>query len=630
MTFNRNIRCLIINVIIIIVAMINVIYIPTAAHAQNTEDQELSRKVNEYMEQTMAEHHIAGAVLVIVKDGQIVMNQGYGYADIENEKLVDPNTTMFRIGSVTKTFTTIAALQQVEQERLRMDQDVNSYLSEFKVENPYSIPLTLSHLLTQTSGLSETMDGVYTDVLTDEPVPLSQTLKQHMPAVVRPPGEVVQYSNFGYALIGHLVEQTSGESFDQYVEKYIFNPLEMENTIYSITPAESRVSKGYLYENGGFAAKPFGNIVVHPAGSISSTASDMGKFIQSQLQNGAFNNQQILSKETAIDMRKRHFTVQETMPGYGYGYYENFKNSNILVHDGDIDTFTSQLSLYPKANLGYFVSYNTLDDGLLREGIEDVIYSHYGVSLNQESANVKETNQSQAEDVSSFDGSYVFAQRFKEGPLKSRGLFLKVKIKETDNGSIRVRAFDSSVGGEYHHAGDHLYINADNGRRLYLKEDPEGQQYLIINMKVPIQTLEKLNKTEVFMENVIRPFVFGIAILVFLVGIVQFFRRKRNKNLDITARRVRHTSKLLNLLILSLGICMILVMFTQSDHFRGNVLVVVLVISILILLSSIMLLVYLFKLISNGQKSWFGVLYYALLILSGGGSLVYAAFLDLY
>lgn len=607
-----------------IATMVNLIHIPTAAALQqNGEiDQGLQSKVNEYMKKTMADQHIAGAVLVVVKDGQIVLNQGYGYADLENQRVVDPNSTMFRIGSVTKIFTAMAALQQVEQGKLKMDQDVNSYVTDFKVENPFSSPLTLFHLLTQTSGLGETMDGVYSELLTDEPKPLSQTLQQHLPAVVRPPGEVVQYSNFGYALMGHLVELTSGQSFDQYVSEKLFKPLGMEHTIYSLTPEETRVSMGYSYVNGEFKAKPFGNILVHPAGSILSTGTDMGKFIQSQLQNGPI----------VQEMTERHFTVQESMPGYGYGYYENFKNTDIVVHDGDIDTFTSQISLYPKGGLGYFVSYNTLDDGILRDGIEEVIYGHYGVSLNHEEWSFEQAkaNQLQAEDVSSFDGSYVFAQRLKEGPLKSRGLFLKFNIKATDDGDIRVQAFDSTVGGEYHHAGDHLYVNDDNGRRLYLKEDTDGQQYLIINMKVPLQTLEKLNATEVFMEKFIRPFVFIMAGIACFVAIIQFFRRKRYKNLDVDSRRVRTFSRIVSLLVLGLGISILLVMFTQSDLFREKVLVAVFIISVLIVVGIAFLLIYLIRSIKNGRKSWYRVCYYTLITLSGGGALVYAAFLELY
>lgn len=630
MISNRGFRRFMALIMIIMVAITSISCLPIAAYAENEDNQELRSKVDAYMEQAMADQHIAGATLVIVKDGQVVMKQGYGYADIENQKLVDPNVTMFRIGSVSKVLTAIAALQQVERESLRLDQDVNAYLSDFKVNNSYNTPLTLSHLLTHTSGLSERLDGVYSEVLTEEPVPLSQTLKQHMPTVVRPPGEVIQYSNFGYALVGHLVEQASGEPFDQYVEKHLFQPLEMDNTIYSISPGESRVSKGYSYENGDYVVEPYGNILVHPAGSIASTASDMGNFIQSQLQNGTYKNKQILNRETALDMRKRQFTVQEVMPGYGYGYYENFKNPKILTHDGDVDTFTSQLSLYPEANLGYFISYNTLDDGKLRDGIENVIYGHYGVSLDQDTSSVELENPSQANDIHSYNGSYVFAQRLKEGPLVSRGLFLKVKIKATDDGTMKVRAFDSSVSGEYRHAGDHLYINADNGSRLYLKQDPVGKQYLIVNQKVPMQTLEKLDSIEVYMEGGVRPFVFGMAVISFLVGIVQFFRRKRKGNLDAAARRARQSSNILSVLTLSLGICIVLVMFTSSDSFRGNVLVAVMVISILILIALIRLSIYLLKMIHRRQMSWLGLIYYAISIFSGSGALVYAAFLDLY
>lgn len=328
-------------------------------------------------------------------------------------------------------------------------------------------------------------------------------------------------------------------------------------------------------------------------------------------------------------MQARHFSVQDSLPGYGYGFYENYRNSAILLHDGDVDTFTSQLSLNPGKGIGYFVSYNTHDDGVLRDGLEDVIYGHYGVMLTGGNLVTIPSNV-RAEDPEAFTGSYVFAQRLLEGPLKSRGLFLKIHIKDNGNGGIKVQAFDSRVSGTYVHAGERLYINPESGRCIYFKKDRTGKQYAIINTDVPLQTLEKLNTQEMIMERFVRPFVFGVAAAGIVWSILQFLFRKNNKNLRTYSKRTQTTSRWLSFLIAVLGICIVLVMFTTSDQFRTVILVIIKIVSIAIIFLTLMMLLFGIKGIRFKEIGTGSAVFYSLLFCASLGAISYSTFLDLY
>lgn len=185
----------------------------------------------------MAEHGIAGGAIAVVKDGSVLFQKGFGHADVEAERPVDPETTMFRVGSVGKLFTATAVMQLVEQGQLDLDEDVNAYL-DFAIPETYDEPVTLAHLLTHTAGFEARWIGMWPD--SEEGVePLGEWLRDHRPARVRPPGIVVSYSNYGMSLAGYIVERVSGLAYGDYVEQHILAPLGMDHSTAS-QPVRSR------------------------------------------------------------------------------------------------------------------------------------------------------------------------------------------------------------------------------------------------------------------------------------------------------------------------------------------------------------------------------------------------------
>src|SRR4029077_14136399 len=160
--------------------------------------------------------NIAGAVVSVVKDGQVLFQKGYGYADVEEKKPVLPDQTVFRSGSISKLFTATAVMQLVEQGKADLDRDVNDYL-DFPIPKTYAEPVTLRQLLTHTGGFEETLKNLFVAHESDIK-PLRSYLMNEMPARVSPPGKIPSYSNYGFTLAGYIVERVSGEKFERYIE----------------------------------------------------------------------------------------------------------------------------------------------------------------------------------------------------------------------------------------------------------------------------------------------------------------------------------------------------------------------------------------------------------------------------
>lgn len=308
-------------------------------------------------------HHIPGATVAVVKNGQIIFAKGYGYADISKRKAVVANQTLFRIGSVSKLFIWTAVMQLAEQNKLDLDADVDIYLKDFQIPANYPEPITLKDLMTHTSGFEDLATGgrLFVGNETDI-VPMGEYLKDKMPARVRPPGEVTAYSNYGSAMAAYIVEQVSGMPFDKYVEKKILLPLSMNNSSFQqpLSPRlAANMSNGYLYSNNAFMAQPFENLQVWPAGSMSTTSEDIAKFMIAHLQNGRYGNSRILNEATAQQMHSQLFTNDPKVSGWTYGFWEmRLNNQSMIGHGGDTILFHTLLELLPEQNLGIFVSFN--------------------------------------------------------------------------------------------------------------------------------------------------------------------------------------------------------------------------------------------------------------------------------
>ena len=332
-----------------------------AASSPTMDADQISAFFDDLIPRQLAERHIPGAVVVVVQDGQILFEQGYGYANLEKQIRVDPETSMFRIASITKLFTWTAVMQLVEQGKLDLDTDVNQYL-DFQIPNTFPQPITMKDLMSHTAGFEENNYGFYVAQPADIG-PLGQWLAAHIPERVFPPGQVPAYSNYGTILASYIVERLSGISWDTYVEQNILKPLEMDrSTAHQLLPEalQSDMAMGYLYAGGKFIPQDY-QLMAGPAmGAMSAAGSDMARFMIAHLQNGQYGEVQILQEPTA---RLMHSPLYKPDPrllnGMLYGFWEMSQNGvPIYGHTGDLTTFRSLLALFPDQNMGLFVSYN--------------------------------------------------------------------------------------------------------------------------------------------------------------------------------------------------------------------------------------------------------------------------------
>lgn len=320
---------------------------------------------------------IPGAVVVVVKDGQILTQRGYGYANVEKRQKVDPTRTLFRPGSVSKLFTWTAVMQQVEQGKLDLDKDVNAYL-DFKIPPYQGKPITLRDIMTHTPGFEEQVKDLL--AMNEKAyVPFDQLLKRWVPTRVYAPGTTPAYSNYATSLAGYIVQRVSGQPFDTYIEQNIFKPLGMTRSSFrQPLPANLRPLMSEGYRVGSDKGAGFEFVGPSPAGSLSATGEDMGKFMIAHLQQGGG----ILKPETAKLMHSR---ARQTIPGLNgmaLGFYEASANGRrAIAHGGDTVFFHSDLHLMPDDGVGVYVSFNSSGKegaaGSLRAALFDEFVDRY-------------------------------------------------------------------------------------------------------------------------------------------------------------------------------------------------------------------------------------------------------------
>lgn len=331
---------------------------PNPSNPEGIDPKELAAFADDFFPQHLEELDIPGLCFVFVQDGEVIYASGYGYASLENQTTMDPASTVLRIGSVSKPFVATAVMQLVEQGKLDLYSDVNQYLSSFQLENKYSEPVTLAHLLTHTAGFE---DPPYVSITDPEQVPpLGVYLAENIPLRPDAPGDIHRYSNYGYALAAFIVEETTGIPFDQYVDENIFQPLGMEHSSYLLAPPlPEDLATGYLLKEGDQIPQPVDYDGDYPAGSIVSTAENMTHFMLAHLQDGCYKGGCILGADSLEVMHQKQAETPYEGQAATFGFTEGtFDQARMIGHSGATRGFGSSLDLLPEHGMGYFFSFN--------------------------------------------------------------------------------------------------------------------------------------------------------------------------------------------------------------------------------------------------------------------------------
>ncbi|HZG43323.1 MAG TPA: serine hydrolase [Longimicrobium sp.] len=485
----------------------------------------------------MEEHHIAGAAISVVKDGKLLFAKGYGYANLENGIPVDPDQTIFRIGSVGKVFTWTAVMQLVEQGKLDLDADINTYL-DFRIPGTYPQPVTLKHLMTHTSGFEDRwLETVVADAR--ELVPARDWLVTNSPGRVRPPGEAAGYSNYNAMLAGYIVARVSGQPYDQYIQEHIFDPLGMRHsTARSPVPPELRAlaSVGYRYVDGVF--QPFPDYTLQPAGLPSgahqASVTDMAHFMIAHLEHGRYSDEtiaeaRILEASTARQMQSTLYAPDPRLLGMAYGFADISDNGQrTLGHEGYGPPMNSQLLLLPDQQLGIFVAYNSLgarDGGLTTQhmGFQRAFFDHYYPAA---AAAPIQPPVDFAERASRFVGLYGQSNSHSTTPEKVIGLFGALEVSAPGDGTLLIPMEGLEL--RFVEVEPLYFRQVDGPFALVFREDDRGRVTHLFADIQPQNAFVKLNWYDTPGFNM--ALALG-CVLVFLsmipVAFIRFMRNRR-------------------------------------------------------------------------------------------------------
>ena len=540
-----------------------------------TDPAEMEAFVDELLGKEMEEYHIAGAAVSVVKDGKLFFAKGYGYADLKNNIPVDPEQTIFRIGSGTKPFTWTAVMQLVEQGKLDLDVDINTYL-DFRIPDTYPQPITLKHLLTHTTGFED----LHVDMVTlkgEDLVPVREWLISHIPARVFPPGDCAAYSNYGAALAGYIVARVSGQSYDQYIQEHILDPLGMEHSTahWPIPPdLRARESVGYMYADGAFQVFPdlIGQTAIWPAGGMRVSVMDMARFMIAHLQGGRYSDaiipeKHILKESTVQQMHTTLYTPDPRLLGTAYGFFDFSDNGQWTIgHSGTAEPMHSLLLLLPDQNLGVFVTYNS-------DGSQDLINQHFGfqraffdhyypapaVEPIQPSADF-------AERAGLFEGTYRITAMGSYTTLEKIQQLMgsTVEIKDAGDDALLF----ATPWGEWRFVEvEPLYFRQVDGPfAIVFREDDRGHITHMFTNVTPMYAYEKLNWYETPRFNM--PLLL-VCILVFLSMFpVTLIRAIRNRLTNNDQKSAPRGARVANGIIL--GICILNLLFMVGNVLWGQ------------------------------------------------------------
>jgi CubicO group peptidase (beta-lactamase class C family) len=363
-----------------LLAMILLITLPIAADPPVVNRDNVQSFFDAAFAVQTKDHQIAGAVVSVVYQGEVLYQAGYGFADIEHRIPANPDESLFRIASITKPFVWTAIMQLHEQGRLDVNDDVNDYLEAFKLPDTFPEPVRIRHLLTHTPGFEDQAIGMNARTI-EEAKSLENYLSNNIPRRVRPAGIHAAYSNWGTALAGYIIEQITGQPWDDYVDDHILTPLDMTSTNTHLVLKEAftdRLAKSYNYSSGQFVARPYEAMNDTPAGVMSMTAADMSHFMIMHLANGQYKGRQLLKPATARLMQSPLFEAHHLLPAMLHGFYRSDRNGEVIFgHGGDTNQFHSNLSLLPEHDLGLFVSFNADSADEARSNIVRAFIDHF-------------------------------------------------------------------------------------------------------------------------------------------------------------------------------------------------------------------------------------------------------------
>lgn len=327
--------------------------------------------IDAYVKAQMKRLNIPGAALAIIAGDRIVHLRGFGAARPGGE-VPSPQTPFF-IGSLTKSFTALAIMQLVEAGKVALDAPVRQYLPWFRVADPQaSAQMTVRHLLNQTSGLPALPgEMTLTNLDTRKDATEQQVRQLSKIKSAHPAGEVCEYSNLNYNILGLIIEAASGETFAGYIQSHIFDPLEMRH---SYTTKDAARKNGLAMGHRHWFGRPYpapdlpvprGSL---PSGQLIASAEDMAHYLVAHLNGGRYGSVQVLSEDGMAELHrgvKEYIAMGISSGKYGMGWFDvGVGGLKTFSHSGNVPDFSAHMAIIPEQDRGFILLFNADPYGL--------------------------------------------------------------------------------------------------------------------------------------------------------------------------------------------------------------------------------------------------------------------------
>lgn len=456
---------------------------PAAEAPQRLDEAELQAYVDGVVEAYMKRLGIAGVTVAVVDAHGPLLLRGYGIAtDKAVPGRVRADATLFRIGSVSKTFTYLEALKLIDAGRLDLDAPVNDYLPDgLALADDGYPPVRIRHLLTHTAGYEDSALGHLFARSPQDVLSLHDYIQRHRPGRVREPGLHAVYSNYSLALLGAVLANVSGVPFEALMERELFEPMGMDATTFRepLGEGDERTASAWLHdmwsdgfkrEQGGFEKQDFEYIAqLAPAGSMSSTAADMARYMRMLLGHGELDGRRIVP-ETAFARLQGEplFSTAPQATGFAYGFFrKRYGDVHSLEHGGATLYFHSNMVAVPELGFGVFVSTNTDTGVRLAAELPGLLLERYFPAARADPPPAPAADQREA--LAPYLGAYLGERR---NYTRTEKLLLStvVEVGATAGGHLTLGA-----GGETSRwarvSGDVFASVEGPGRLVFLRDD---------------------------------------------------------------------------------------------------------------------------------------------------------------
>jgi len=370
---NKNLSFFIGALLVLLLACSSSHLIEGSYQSKNLDLAKLSVVIDSIAKVEMRDQHIPGMVLAIVKDGRTILKKGYGYADMYSGARVNPDQTVFRIGSVSKAVTLLALTRLIDQGLVGYEDDVMDYFPHIKNPNDYTDPLRIKHLLSHTTGLDQVGLGRHTWQL-DLPLSERQKLRPSISSFLEeyairraPAGQLYIYDTYGTTLAGAIIEKVVGLPYKKAMQHLLFEPLGMSSSgVDLILDNLPHMARGHGFNEGAYQLVPYELYTTTPASSIDATAADMAKLLEVLTGNGSNSTGLLFSEKTMERVLNHGFRPHPEFVGTSHGLHEGFYYGigdeaykvRSLAHGGDMYGYKAQFRVLPEYGLGVFIASN--------------------------------------------------------------------------------------------------------------------------------------------------------------------------------------------------------------------------------------------------------------------------------